>query len=216
MSPNWVCVRMTDRNETTTLWSTLRRPDSGWLPRLGASLISGLVLTAAGLLAAWWYAIWFGNQGWVDDDYVAAALGFAGFVWLVVLTWIWRGQESRRRLTRAFVLTVALALATAAACVCVDIAIRRGEEFVIAAVILLGSALAVWIWTPVLMSATRGRSPRTAEGEIDVRCPTCGYALNGLRDLRCPECGTTFTIDSLIEAQRYDGGGRVSDLLKVG
>lgn len=200
---------MTNRNETTTLWSALRQPDSGWLPRLGASLITGLALAAAGLLGAWVYTVQFTNRPYMRDEHIAAGVGLAAVFWLATLAWIWRGHQSRQRVARAFALTGALGLMIGGLCVAIDATVRYEEEFVIAAIILWGSALAIWIWIPVLMAAARGRSPRTTNGEIDVRCPTCGYALNGLRDLRCPECGTTFTIDSLIEAQRYDGGGRL-------
>jgi DNA-directed RNA polymerase subunit RPC12/RpoP len=31
-----------------------------------------------------------------------------------------------------------------------------------------------------------------------VRCPKCGYSLNGLREVRCPECGWTSTLDDLV------------------
>jgi len=200
---------MNIREPSTTLWAALRRPDSGWLPRLGASLITGLGLAAAGLLGTWVYEVQFSTRHYMRmrDEHIAAGVGLAAALWLATLAWIWRGHQSRQRVARAFAMTGALGLIIGGLCVAIDAAVRYEEEFVIAAIILFGSALAVWIWVPVLMAATRGRSPRTADGEIDVRCPTCNYALNGLRDLRCPECGTTFTIDSLIEAQRYDGGG---------
>lgn len=200
---------MTDRKQSTTLWSALRQPDSGWLPRLGASLISGLALAAAGFLSAWVYEVQFSTRHYLRDEHIAAGVGLAAVVWLITLAWIWRGHQSRQRVARAFAMTGALGLIIGGLCVAIDAAVRYEEEFVIAAIILGGLALAVWIWTPVLMNATRGRSPRTPDGAIDVRCPTCNYALNGLRDLRCPECGTTFTIDSLIEAQRYDGSARL-------
>jgi len=200
---------MSDHRQSTTLWAALRQPDSGWLPRLGASLISGLALAAAGLLGAWVYTVQFATRSNLRDEHIAAGVGLAAVFWLATLAWIWRGHQSRQRVARAFALTGALGLIIGGLCVAIDAAVRYEEEFVIAAIILWGSALAIWIWIPVLMAATRGRSPRTPEGEIDVHCPSCGYALNGLRDLRCPECGTTFTIDSLIEAQRYDGGGRL-------
>jgi len=202
-------ANMNDPNDSTTLWSALRRADSGWLPRLGASLISGLALTATGLFGAWVYEVQFSTRHYMRDEQIAAGVGLAAAIWLAMLAWIWRGHQSRQRVARAFALSGALGLIVGGLCVAIDAIVRYEEEIVIAAIILWGSALAIWIWIPVIMSATRGRSPRTQDGEIDVHCPTCNYALNGLRDLRCPECGTTFTIDSLIEAQRYDGGGGV-------
>ena len=199
---------MDNREKPTTLWSALRKPDTGWLPRLAASLISGLSLAAAGLIGVWCFTFRPGSRGYMSDEHLAAGLGLAAVFWLTVLAWIWRGHQSRHKVARAFALTGALGLATGGLCVVIDAAVRFEEEALMTAAVLLAFALAVWLWTPVLTAVLRGRSPRTAGGEIDVTCPTCGYALNGLRDLRCPECGTTFTIDSLIEAQRYDGGGR--------
>jgi len=38
-------------------------------------------------------------------------------------------------------------------------------------------------------------SPRDEKPEI--RCPRCGYSLQGLSSASCPECGGTFTLDQL-------------------
>ncbi len=44
--------------------------------------------------------------------------------------------------------------------------------------------------------AANGTRPATRE----LKCPGCGYLMNGLTHARCPECGAEYTIESLVAA----------------
>jgi uncharacterized C2H2 Zn-finger protein len=82
-----------------------------------------------------------------------------------------------------------------------------GDKGYLEAVILMaGGGLLLTSWLGVIeqVQQRRFKPLLDADGQVNVRCPGCGYSLIGLRELRCPECGMQFTIDELIRAQRYE------------
>lgn len=107
------------------------------------------------------------------------------------------------RLTARMVVTGVIIVAACIAALVADRLLRPlEEEYLIAALILIGAAAVLCVWLPL---AYRGAAEpvQAKTGEINVRCPKCGYSLVGLAELRCPECGERFTVDGIIRAQGY-------------
>jgi len=206
------------RDRPISLWSALRRSDSGWPPRLAASIITGLACSSLGLLGAWGVSFSVLNRHYPPDRYIGIGQLIAGLTWICCLGLIWRNRVGRRATTKAVLLTAVLIVVASSIGLAIDRSISKQGQIIYLGIILFSIAIGISIWWPVAMTRWGGRPIRSGEGHIDVACPSCGYALNGLRELRCPECGTTFAIDELIEAQRYAGTRRKTDpqLRKVG
>lgn len=71
---------------------------------------------------------------------------------------------------------------------------------------LIGGGLPPIAWVLATMLIWREtaveRAARLARlGVEDLRCPLCGYSMEGLHTSDCPECGARFTIQQLIAAQ---------------
>lgn len=193
---------MTERFQPPSLWQALTRPDVGVAPRLIASVLTGLLLSACACAGAWGYARAL-HRPWVRDDDVAAAFAVAGVVWLILLMWIWGGFRRSRKMTRAVVGSLGVVIVVVFLGITIDRAFRGGEDVLIAAVIFLGACGVVLLWAPVIMGWRYAKPVLTPENLVDVACPSCGYSMIGLRSLRCPECGTEYTVDDLIRRQNY-------------
>lgn len=201
---------MENENIYLSLWRSLRSPEPNLVLRVGVSLATGLLLTAACIAGAWSYAQ-FAASGYVRDEQAAVAMSLAGACWFVVLILMWRPMRYGRRIVVPTISTLAIIVAAIGAGVAIDELLnRRDEEMLIAAVFLLGGAVIILVWLPTTQRLVRGRPVVGPDDLVLVNCPQCGYSLIGLRDLRCPECGTEFTIDELIRAQDYSGVRKVS------
>lgn len=201
-------------------WEMLRgllRRDSGVLPRMALTIGSGLLLSAASLVAAWSLA-WLrfssgrstaGSRGWmyVTDEDLAICFAGGALAWFLLLGFIWRGEYRAKTLLMPVILTMALAVATALAAVSIDGLVRNEEEYLIGAACLAAGCLLLVIWLPVALRWMVRERVVNDENLVQVHCPTCGYSMIGLKELRCPECGTQFTIDELIRRQGYDVAG---------
>jgi len=196
---------MTPDRDHPSLVKLLRSQQAGVGTRLVATVISGLVFAAAGVLAGWMVGI-RSNRAYVADEHLAAGFLGAGLVWAFVLGWVWRGQTKGVRLGRAVLGTCVIWTLAIAASLAVDSYLRRAEEeYLIAAICLLAGALSIYLWWDMAFRAWTSRQVLDADNIVKVMCPNCGYRLNGLNEIRCPECGATFTIDELIRAQNYAG-----------
>ncbi|MBU0640172.1 MAG: hypothetical protein KKB50_15005 [Planctomycetes bacterium] len=187
-----------------SLWRDLRSPEPHLIVRMVLSLVTGLMLTAVGVTAAWVFAHLRGAN-YVRDEHIGVALFLAGLCWCVVLLVIWSPVRHGRQFVAPAIATVALGGTTIAGMIAIDEWLSGNEELLMGAVALLGIAAALLVWLPTIYRALRGRPVVNQENQVLVNCPDCGYSLIGLRDLRCPECGRTFTIDELIRAQGYGG-----------
>lgn len=186
------------------LLRSLQRPNCGFLPRIAASIFTGLGYAAfAPLSVVAFYNFARRPPNYDPDIILCAALAAIAIAWFATLMWIWRGFGRRVQVLRATILTAAVVCIAGTVGVLTDYLWNTGEEYFIASVVLLAGAAVVLIWTPVGVYFARGRSVMRGDGVVDVTCPSCGYLLVGLTELRCPECGTQFTIDSLIKAQHY-------------
>jgi len=196
----------------------LHKPEVGTLPRVALSVCSGLLFSAVALFAAWGYASLVfraatgpatGYSAYsylrVRDEHLAAAFAVCGLVWFFSLIWIWRGATRSRPLIAPALYTVGVVIATSIVGVVIDGFVRRDEEILIGALVMLAGAVALLIWMSALLRYRRGKPVLDADNLVDVRCPQCEYSLIGLRSLRCPECGSEFTIDELIRSQDYEG-----------
>ena len=203
-------VPMSHRDDSpVSLFKILRnlhQKETGIVPRIFVSIISGLLLTAAAFLGGFVIAMALG-VGRVDDDFLAMTFAVCSFVWLALLIWIWRdNHQSGFPLMAAFG-TLGLWLATIFGCVFIDQAFRLvDEEYLIAALCRVSGALTLLFWLPAVQRLRLGRPVVNSENLVNVTCPHCGYSLIGLRELRCPECGTQFAIDELIRRQNYGAG----------
>ena len=187
------------------LWHALRQPDAGLSPRIIASLITAFVLAAMAVVCAWGYVYVLVGRNSIREEDIGFSLGVAALIWIFLQSMIWKGVRRGLQIGRAVLFTVGVWTAVGLACVFIAETIRREEEFLILAVALLGWAVTLLVWSPLLLKLTARHKVVTSDDLVDVHCPACGYALIGLRELRCPECGMQFTIDELIRAQHYDG-----------
>ncbi|MCK6484872.1 MAG: hypothetical protein HUU26_01490 [Gemmatimonadaceae bacterium] len=204
---------MSDAPHPPSLWQMLRDGRVGFGTRLTLSLVSGLVLVAAAMCAAWLIAAGFSPRQTygsaptfyfrVTDDQVFFCLGAAGLIWLATLTALWGGFEQRRYLTRAVLGTIGIVVVCTFVGVAIDEVVRSEEEFLIAGVVLIGAAGVVMLWLSAVHKARRHRAVVGADDLVNVFCPECGYSMIGLHEPRCPECGATFTLDELIRRQNY-------------
>jgi predicted RNA-binding Zn-ribbon protein involved in translation (DUF1610 family) len=86
---------------------------------------------------------------------------------------------------------------------------RRGEEFIIGAIVLLAISGTFMLITTINYRRV-GQTIVDRTGAVNVKCPECGYSMVGLEECKCPECGRVYTVDELISLQDYvDGTGRV-------
>ncbi len=138
----------------------------------------------------------------VDEEIIAIALAIAGVIWCLVLPGIWRGFHRFRTGLKTLFQTVAIWVCVIPACVVID-RVSRQEELWISAVILLASAGTLLVCARAYAAIRAGKPVVNTLGEVDVRCPKCGYSLIGLGESRCPECGTQYTLDELIRLQGY-------------
>lgn len=186
----------------------LHLKETGIIPRIAVSLVSGLVLTAVALGSSWLIVFIestkVGRFIRVNDDLLAVTFSVCGLIWLALLAWIWRGTQKSRFPTMALCGTLGLWLAVIFGCVVIDQAFRFAEEeYLMATLCLIAGAVTVLIWLPTVQRLRLGRPVVNSENLVNVTCPHCGYSLIGLRELRCPECGTQFAIDELIRRQNY-------------
>jgi hypothetical protein len=192
------------------LWRDLRAPEPNLLLRLAISIVMALMLLALGLAGAWGFAHSTGCR-WVLDEHIVTAMVLASICWFVMLMVIWRPMRRGRRFVVPSIATIALAVASLAGMFAIDELLRsRDEDFLMMAVLFMGSAAVILVWLPTMQRLLRGKSVIGPDNLVSVHCPHCGYSLIGLRNLRCPECGTEFTIDELIRSQGYRGVEKVS------
>ena len=77
--------------------------------------------------------------------------------------------------------------------------------------ICLAASSVLLIWLQAGRRYTRRRASATAAGgALDLRCPSCGYRMVGLRESRCPECGTEYTLEELLARQHFVNRGRTA------
>ena len=138
----------------------------------------------------------------VSDGAIGVAIGGAAAGWCLGLVFVWATYRRFRRVLRTIFALLGLWAICVPTAFFVGEHIRRGEEFVIVAIMLAGVS-GTFILITTISYRRVGRTVFNRAGEIDVRCPDCGYSLVGLSGCQCPECGTVFTLDALIEAQDY-------------
>lgn len=181
------------------------------MPRIFVSVAVTCLLVCVALVAA--YVIAMGDQRldprrgqyyfYVRDAHLAIGFAGAGVLWLLSMWWIWRGQFGRHFLLTPVITTIVNIGVTIAVCAGIDEFVRREEEYLMFAVVMLAATIACLTWMRYVLGVLQGRAVLSEDRQVNVSCPECGYSLVGLNDLRCPECGATFTIDGLIRAQGY-------------
>ena len=162
-----------------------------------------------------------------DGSEVAIALTVGGIIWAMILLPLWRpgvAGEPRKRdvspevpresgweLTGAVCLTLLLIFPLIASVNAIESShyVPGDKKFLHSTLWIAVAGVVTAVWLPAICIFEKrwlrpGRPVLGSDGQVDVRCPGCGYLLVDLRDLRCPECGKQFTIDELILAQRYE------------
>ncbi|HPF38597.1 MAG TPA: hypothetical protein P5081_04035 [Phycisphaerae bacterium] len=190
------------------------RKERGIAVRVFLSLAGTCVLIALALLAAYLLALarsdYDAQRGYyyfrVRDADLAITFAAASAAWLALLWWTWRGQTRYDSMIGPVVWTCVTAGAAITLGVAIDVFVRREEEFLIGATILMAVAMTFVIWMRYVNAMMKGKPVLGHDRQVNVTCPQCGYSLVGLNALRCPECGASFTIDELIRAQGYRGG----------
>jgi hypothetical protein len=168
----------------------------------GAAFVISFVV--AGVFDPWAYG---GNDPLrPSDEMVGCMLAVAGAAYVVAMIWLW--TRSRYRLNefwKAGLLTIAVVVLTLViAGVIYTVKVLRGAYDVLAAAAVCGCiATVILIWVQAGRRFARGKPLHTADGSVDVCCPSCGYRMVGLRESRCPECGVSYTLDELFQRQGF-------------
>lgn len=156
-----------------------------------------------------------------EDIIVGAVVGAAS--WLIFLLWMFapairfhRGTHKSigaRTIVLPIIGTVLIAIVVSILGAGMDYPITLADgsterrfddsEYFITAMALFGGGLAVVLWLPIVCRLAEGRAVEDRSGCVNVNCPSCGYAMNGLKSTTCPECGTDHQLDVLIKAQGY-------------
>lgn len=189
----------------------IARRDRGIAVRIFVSIGATFLMIGVALIAAYVLAMFHqqydARRGYyymhVRDADLAMSFAGAAAVWGGLLWWIWRGQGRQNSLINPIVGTFVVAGAAFGIGVALDEFVRREEEYLIGATVLIAGAVISIIWMRYVTAFLRGNPVLGRDRQVNVICPECGYSLVGLNSLRCPECGETFTIDQLILAQGY-------------
>jgi hypothetical protein len=192
------------------MWRDLRGNEPNLLLRGGVSIALGALLAGFAVLGGYTIAV-FDVSPFSSDETMGLALTLGALAWFVALRFVWSPARRLRRLVRPLIPTLIVVTVTGLGMYFADYYVHYHEELVIGGLALAAGGLVVFLWLGTLHRLTHGRPVIGRDKHVDVRCPSCGYCLVGLRDLRCPECGTQFTIDELIHAQYYGGSRRRSE-----
>ncbi len=139
----------------------------------------------------------------LDENITLLASTIAFAVWAGVVLLFWTGK---RRSVMSFLTVGALLilwLVTIALCFFWSQVSPRGEGLFIGGTLLAGIAGSIGVILLILRTRGNGNiHDGSSHAAKEVRCPSCGYSMNGLHECTCPECGGRFTIDQLLSAQR--------------
>ncbi|MBU0618225.1 MAG: hypothetical protein KKI02_10945 [Planctomycetes bacterium] len=196
------------------IWRDLRGDEPNLLLRGGVSIALGALLAGFAVLGGYTIEV-LGGSPFSFDETMGLALTLGAVAWFAVLWCIWGPARRLRVFIRPFIATLIVVTLTGLGMYFVDYYAHYDEEVVMGGIALSAGGLVVFLWLGTLHRLIRGRPVIGRDKHVDVRCPSCGYCLVGLRDLRCPECGTQFTIDELIRAQHYGDPRRRSDAIKL-
>lgn len=190
------------------IWRELIDGNAGIFVKLAVCVALAPLMVGVGLVASFVLAGLLPGgmrQYGPDDDIVGVVLVVCGFLYLACVAWVWTRQRRRHKaLWKAMAYTGCVIAATIVLGGLVDATLRRAGEILIIALIFLGIAAILLIWTHALRSYVRYRPPTySSDGLLDVKCPTCGYRMVGLHESRCPECGTSYTLDGLLAQQAF-------------
>lgn len=186
------------------MWRDLRGHEPNLLLRGGVSVALGALLVGFAVLGVCAIGV-LGNPPFSFDEALGLALTLGAVAWFVGLGIIWNPARRLSFFIRPFMATLIIVTLTGLGMYFANRYI--GADIVLGGIALCGVGLVIFRWLGTLHRMTHGRPVIGRDNHVDVRCPSCGYCLVGLRDLRCPECGARFTIDELIRAQGYDRRG---------
>ena len=190
------------RRPDTSLWRQLSEGSADFGAQLIVSVAAGALLTALACAAAFLVAsASVGSR--VDDEVILFCFFIAALVYVGVLYWIWSRSISKRAVLLTAAVTIGLWLIVGGLSILVANVLRSGEVLA-TSFFFAGAGATVMLWLTMWRRFSGGKSLRTVEGEIDVRCPTCDYSMVGLSTTECPECGQHLTIDQLIAKQNYE------------
>lgn len=191
-----------------SLWSELLHGTAGVGTRLFLTLALFLSMLGLTLIGVYALSYMFSNLGYSPgrpyDETVAVCLTLAGAVFVLAMIWVWSKPPRFRGYAAATGLTMVVWLVVIPAGIGIEQAMSGDEELMIAGVVLIGFGATVAIWGRAFRRRARQRARNTAaDGELDLRCPTCSYRMVGLSESRCPECGQSFTLDELYAGQAF-------------
>lgn len=183
-----------------SMWRDLRSGQAGWFPRLVLSVASGFVLAAFAALA-----FGFPSMRPIGEEYLFLLSGMAGLLWCWALVRIWASFRYARKALKTLFGIMAIWMVTVALYALIVSSIRPpvDQEPLILAFVLIAIAGSIWLPATMIYRYGGGEAILNETGEVNVRCPACGYSMIGLEECRCPECGTQTTIDELIRRQDY-------------
>ncbi|MBN1513098.1 MAG: hypothetical protein JXB13_13875 [Phycisphaerae bacterium] len=214
-----MCPTIAGTEERASLWRDLRCGEVGLLPRLALSLVAALALIAIAVLVLAMAEVLMAPvirsysvgpnsvrtyaYSPISDKHIAIAMSGATVLWLVSLIRIWGTYPRFRNVLRTVFGVLAISVATIMLCMLLANTMPFEGGFLIVACILGGIGGSILLVTAVAYRVRRGKNVFTAEGHVNVNCPSCGYSMVGLEQSRCPECGSQYTLDELIRRQDY-------------
>ena len=177
--------------------SDLRTGYAGWISRAALSLVSAAAILSAAML---WMGLLEASTGRLRDEHIALTMGVAGAIWcgvLALLWWTYRRFQVTLKAAFAVIATWAIVLPGT---LLIDSMMQQGEEYLIAAAVLLGIAISFASIIQICYLRVRKGTVTRAIVRVRVACPNCGSSFVGLRVCRCPECGSEYTIETLVDA----------------
>lgn len=183
----------------------LRLGHARWPTRLALTLAVVPIVVVPVLLLL---ALAAGAGVRIDQAHSGLAFGAIAALWAALAMLIWWTQRRGGAIARTAILIVG----TWGVAIALGVAVGRWSTrsdagpFVAAAVMLLAAGFTLFLLASLPYRARRGPAPRDATGLVEIRCPGCAHAMNGLSGTTCPECGGSFTLDALIAGQRWCGG----------
>jgi hypothetical protein len=198
-----------------SLWRELADGSASLGVRIGVSVALAPLIAGAALWGSFFIAgigpqflarTWGGGFGPTDELVVfMLVLGVIGY--LAGLYWLWtRKRHKRHEFWKAGLLTVAVVALLILLIWVIDEtrALRGSWEVLVSGLVCIAGAAVILIWLQAWRRVGRQKPLlNPIDGAVDLRCPTCGYRMVGLRESRCPECGTSYTLDELVAQQEF-------------
>ncbi|UCD29853.1 MAG: hypothetical protein JSV03_05070 [Planctomycetota bacterium] len=202
---------MNNDKPNKSLWREIHDGTAGAAVRVAVSLAAALFFAGLAFAMAYFISYLFPGRSrttprtiYVRDETMAVAFLIAGFLYLIVLHYIWSRYQRKKAVWTGAIKTIGTWLLVIPAVIVIEEVFGGDEEILISAVVFIALTITCLIWIQVFRHLQFGRALYANDGQLDLRCPRCDYRMVGLKESRCPECGQQYTIDQLMAKQNFD------------